>query len=74
MEEKSQLPRTLPFYGRLWQMSRRWHKEIPSNRDIEETPPTDPSLESNGTRSFPSNAPQSSIDKGARGSGFVVRY
>lgn len=72
MEEKSQLPRTLPFYGRLWQMSRRWHKEIPSNRDIEETPPTDPSLESNGTRSFPSNAPRSSIDKGARGSGFVM--
>lgn len=72
MYEKSQLPRTLPFYGRLWQMSRRWHKEIPSNRDIEETPPpTDPTLESNGTRSYPS--PLSSIDKGARGSASLVR-
>ena len=53
-------------------MSRRWHKEIPSNGDIEETPPTtDPTLASNGTRS--SNAPLSSIDNGARGS-FLVRY
>ena len=55
-------------------MSKRWHKEIPSNRDIEETPPTtDPTLASNGTRSYPSNAPLSSIDNGARGS-FLVRY